>query len=449
MVKIYFAMKATLIVVLLTIGLDLFCPPAVAAAPEQSESFIQGRLYFDSGNYGMAYNLFLEAFKADPGNLEIDFYLGRAAFETGNYEMALMAFERILIAQPANLRVKLEMARTYYRLGLRANARQYFEDVLASNPPAAVRRNIEVFLADIKLAEKRHFFSGQISTGLDWDDNVWVAPADEVVDTVIGDVVLQGKGAKSEKDWIFNTTGILNHSYQPPDSPYAWASTGSVYQALYRKESDLDTLFLALNTGPEFRSDRYLVGLHGLVNHLEIDWERYLRTAGAEMVFSMLFGPQVLLNVIPKFEDKKYYQIEERDSKNFNLTCGSTVLWGANRIGVAAAGEVENAADDIYSYQQIGGLINWERQLPLDFSVFGYYEYRYKAYEDDEALFDKKRRDHLHYAGAGLSKILWRSADFRQNLSLRLNYRYTKSDSNIDLYAYTKNVVSASLAYSF
>jgi len=449
MIRIHLGIQAILTAVLLTIGLGLFCPPAVAEAPAWSESFEQGRLYFDSGNYGRAYDLFLEAFKADPGNLEIDFYLGRAAFEISDYETALMAFERILIAQPAAMRVKLEMARTYYRLGLRANARQYFEEVLASNPPAAVRRNIEVFLTDIKMAEKRHFFSGQISTGLDWDDNVWVAPADEVVDTAVGDVVLQGKGAKPEEDWIFNTTGILNYSYQPPESPYAWASTGAVYQALYREESELDTLFLALNTGPEFRSDRYLLGLHGLVNHLEIDWERYLRTAGVEMIFSMLFGPQVLLNITPKFEDKKFYQIEQRDSKNFNLTVGSVILWGANRIGAAAAGEVENAEDDIYSYRQIGGLINWERQLPYELTVFGYYEYRYKAYEDNQAFFDKKRKDHLHYAGAGLSKTLWRSSDFRQNLSLRFNYRYTHSDSNIDLYAYDKNVASASLTYSF
>ncbi|UCD78619.1 MAG: tetratricopeptide repeat protein [Desulfobacterales bacterium] len=449
MVRIHVAIQTTLFVILLAIGFVLFCSTAGAVVSEQSDTFQQGVIYFDSGNYEKAYELFLEAFKADPGDLNINFYLGRAAFEIGNYEMALMAFERILIAQPEAIRIKLEMARTYYRLGLRENARQYFREVLATNPPPAVRRNIDIYLADIEAAEKRHFYSGQISLGVDWDDNVYVAPANEVLDTVVGDVVLEGKGAERTKDWLLNTTGILTYTYKPSDSPFAWTSTGSAYQALYRQESDLDTLFLVLNTGPEIHSDEYLFGIHGLVNYLEINWDRYLRTAGMELVFSALFGANTLLNITPKYENKKFYQIEQKDSNNINLTVESIFLLGANRIGLAAAGEAEYAQDDAYSYKQIGGLINLERKLPYDFTVFGYYEYRYKAYEDSEVLFNKKRRDNLHYAGAGLSKTLWRSADFRKNLALQISYRYTKSDSNIGLYEYDKNVASASLAYTF
>jgi tetratricopeptide (TPR) repeat protein len=449
MFRIRLGIQLTLTLALLAIELTLFCPASIALVSERSQLFEQGRVYFDAGNYNRAYDLFLEAFKADPQNLDINFFLGRAAFEIGNYEMALMAFERILIAKPDSNRIKLEMARTYYRLGLRENARQLFEEVLESKPPETVARNIKAFLADIKKAERRHFFSGQLSTGLDRDDNVYAAPANDVVDTVVGDVVLQGKGAKPIKDWLFNTTGILSYNYQPPDSPYSWASTGAVYNALYRDESDLDTLFLALNTGPEMHSDRYLLGFHGLANYLEIDWHRFLQTAGAEMIFGVLFGPSTLLNITPKFEMKKYFQIEDRDSNNYNLTFGSVFLFGANQIRAAAVGEIEDAENDVYSYEQVGGLINYERLLPYNLTVFGYYEYRYRAFKDGLALFDEKRRDHLHYFGASLSKKLWRSSDFRQDLSLRFNYRYTRSDSNIDLFEFDKNVVSASLAYTF
>ena len=433
----------------MTIGLVLLCPSAGGGVSRQPDSFQQGVIYFDSGNYEDAYDIFLKLFKAVPGDLNINFYLGRAAFEIGNYEMALMAFERILIAQPESARIKLEMARTYYRLGLRENARLYFEEVLASKPPAAVRRNIELFLAELDLAEKRNFFSGQIAVALDWDDNVFVAPANDVIDTVIGDVVLEGNAAGPKEDWILNTTGILNHKYQTPDSQYAWASTGAVYNALYREESELDTIFLALNSGPEVHSNKYVLGLHGLTNFLGIDWERFLRTFGLEVIFGVVFNPSNLLNVSLKYEDKKYYQIDNRDSNNFNLKVESVFLFGANRIAVAGVGEIEDARDDVYSYKQGGGLINYERLLPYDLMFLGYYEYRYRAFEGDQLLFDEKRRDNLHYAGAGLSKTIWRSSNFRQSLALRVNYRYTKSDSNIELYEYDKNVVSASLAYTF
>jgi len=442
-------MQSALTVTLVISGLVLLCATAGSAVSKSADTVQQGRASFDSGNFQDAYDLFLEAFKAEPGNMDLNFYLGRAAFEIGNYEMALMAFERIMIAQPGSIRIKLEMARTYYRLGLRDNARQYFEEVLAASPPSAVRRKIDIFLADISRAEKRHFFSGQIAAAIDWDDNVYVAPANDIVDTTIGEVALQGKGAKPISDFIFNTTAILNHKYQPPDSPYSWASTGAAYKALYRKESELDTLFLALSTGPEIHSKKYVLGLHGLANTLEFDGDRFLRTAGVEMIFGVLFNQRTLLNISSKYENKKYYQIDDRDSDNFNLKAESIFLYGANRISLAVAGEIEDAQNDVYSYNQAGALINYERILPYEFMIFGYYEYRYRIFEGDQPLFDKKRRDNLHYAVAGVSKSIWRSSNLRQNLSLRFNYRYTRSDSNIELYAFDKNVASASLAYTF
>lgn len=63
--------------------------------------------------------------------------------------------------------------------------------MLATNPPPAVRRNIDIYLAEIEESEKRDFYSGQISMGLDWDDNVYVAPANEVLETVIGGLDFQ------------------------------------------------------------------------------------------------------------------------------------------------------------------------------------------------------------------------------------------------------------------
>lgn len=449
MFKFHPKIQTALSVILITTGLVHFCATAGAAASKRYDTFQQGLIYFDSGNYEDAYNLFLNAFKAEPGNTNLNFYLGRAAFEIGNYEMALMAFERILIAQPESIRIKLEMARTYYQLGMRDSARQYFEEVLAAKPPDAVSRNIEIFLADIARAEKRHFFSGQIAAALDWDDNVFAAPANDIVDTTIGEVALQGKSAKPRSDFLFNTTGILNHRYQPPDSPYSWASMGAAYNALYFKESELDTLFLGFNTGPEIHSKSYVLRLHGLVNYLEFDWDRFLRSAGAEMIIGVLFNPSTLLNISSKYENKIYYQVDDRDSNNFNLRAESIFLFGANRIGVAVGGEIEDAQNDVYSYNQAGALINYERILPYDLMLFGYYEYRYRVFEGDQPLFDQKRRDNLHYAGAGLSKTIWRSYDFRQNLSLRFNYRYTRSDSNIELYEFDKNVASASLAFTF
>ncbi|MBW2646190.1 MAG: DUF560 domain-containing protein [Deltaproteobacteria bacterium] len=442
-------MKTNLLILLFSVKMALLCSVSVAAQHDVVESFQQGRAYFNAGYYDDAYDKFLKAFQADPGDLDINFYLGRAAFEIGNYEMAIMAFERILIARPDSMRVKLEMARTFLKLGLRENARQYFEDVLATNPPETVLKNIEKILADIAVAEKRHFFNGFIAVGYGWDDNVRVAPSSEIVRTVVGDVTLTGPSAKPQEDFIFGANGILNYAYRFPDRRYSWNTTGAFFQSLYKDESDLDIVYLGLTTGPEIHSGKYLVGIHGLINYLELDYDRYFRSAGLETTLALLLSQHAILNIKCKFEDKTFYQTPGRDATNVNFEIGPVFSVGANRIGVSISGEIENARDDTNSYKQYRVKTTLERILSYDFTVFGNYEFKHNSYDGVYVLFNEYRKDNIHYAGAGISKTFWRSYDNISSLSLQLGYRYTKSDSNIALYEYTKNVISTSVSYSF
>ncbi|HSR35562.1 MAG TPA: tetratricopeptide repeat protein, partial [Desulfurivibrionaceae bacterium] len=122
------------------LALTLLTLPAWAA---DETPFATGKQHFDQGRFEEAFKEFHNAFKQDPANLEINFYLGRAAFETGRFEEAVMAYDRILIADPEAARVKLELARTHLQLGSRELAKQYFKEVQATNPPEQVWKNIQ------------------------------------------------------------------------------------------------------------------------------------------------------------------------------------------------------------------------------------------------------------------------------------------------------------------
>ncbi|MEW6501751.1 MAG: tetratricopeptide repeat protein, partial [Thermodesulfobacteriota bacterium] len=108
---------------LLLLAATLLPSPAWSA---EATLFATGKQFFDQGRFEEAYQEFHKAFKQEPANLEINFYLGRAAFETGRFEEAVMAYDRILIADPEAQRVKLELARAHLRLGSRELAKQYF-----------------------------------------------------------------------------------------------------------------------------------------------------------------------------------------------------------------------------------------------------------------------------------------------------------------------------------
>ena len=84
---------------------------------ESKALFAEGKAMFEKGDLGGARAKLLAAFKLNPGDLSINFYLGRAALESNDAETAVMAFERVLMINPDLERAKLELARSYFTLG--------------------------------------------------------------------------------------------------------------------------------------------------------------------------------------------------------------------------------------------------------------------------------------------------------------------------------------------
>ena len=424
---------------------------SVSFASDQGtfDLFQKGKHYFDNKQYQESYDYFFKAFQIDPGNLDINFYLGRAAFEKGDYEAAVMAFERILMMNPDAMRVKLEMGRSYYKLKSYQLARQYFKEVLETNPPDQVRRNIENFLAAIDAAETRHVFIATVSTGITWDDNVRVSPAEDRIRTVIGDVTLTGATASPQSDRIFNITGTLTHAYQFQEPWLAWKSTGINYNAIYQFEDDLDQTYFNITTGPEMVLGGYLLGVRGIANYLYLDDDRYLGTLGIGSTLTFPLLSFQMIDIGLKGEKKYFFQDNSKDAVNLQIAGSSTFTWAANRIGITLTGESEDAVDDINSYSRYGVMLNYSRLLP--FGVFFSTRARYQRteYGDIESLFGEERCDDVTDINFGLSKTLWRSSDKGRSLLFSLSYAHTDSDSNLDLYIYEKNVTSTLFQFRF
>jgi len=420
-----------------------------ASEQEAIDLFKKGKQYFDNKQYQEAYDYFFEAFQIDPGNLDINFYLGRAAFEKGNYEAAVMAFERILMMHPDAMRVKLEMGRSYFKLKSYQLARQYFKEVLDTNPPDQDRRNIENFLAAIDAAETRHFFIATVSTGITWDDNIRVTPAEDRIRTVIGDVTLTGENATPQSDRIFNITAILSHAYQFQEPWLSWRSSGINYNAIYKFADDLDQIYFNLTTGPDMVLREYLLGVRGIANQLYLDGDRYLGTLGIGSTLTFPLMPYQMVDIGLKGEKKYFFQDKHKDAVNLQIAAGSIFTWTSNRIGVTLTGESEDAEDDINSYNRYGVMLNYSRLLPLDFIFSASVRYQRTKYEEYESLFGEKRCDDVTDINFGLSKTLWRSSDKHRSLFFSLSYAHTDSDSNLDLYIYKKNVTSTAFQFRF
>ena len=438
--------------ILSVLSVSIPLSPVLGADPVDPALRDLAKDHFDKAEFDKAFESYFELFRQDPGDPDINFNLGRAAFETGDYEAAIMAFERVLINRPDAVRAKLEIARSYYKLGSLESSEQYFQEVLAVNPPENVRSNINQYIKAIRQSKKEHFLSGKLSLGLDFDDNVNAAPtnSDIGINTTLGEVITVTVD-RPEKDQIYTSMANLNYLYRPLDSTVSWKFSSLNYNAVYRDAKDLDVNLFDIKAGASIGRDRVVWDIYSLTNHLNQDYRQYLRTYGAGTTLGFAVTPSFLVSFDAKFKTKNYFESSDKDAKNIGLALSPVFIFGRNRLSWSLGWEYENARRDINTYTKLTSIASYEVRLPYEATVYISYWYQGTGYKDVYPLFGEKRNDDVQYISAGLSKTLsvWKSEPLDYRMDLNFNYTYTRSDSNIDLYAYTKNVVSANISIGF
>jgi tetratricopeptide (TPR) repeat protein len=430
---------------LLTISLFMILLPRPAIAATPPSDFEQGKQLFLSGNYAEARTYFDKAFREDPANPDINFYLGRTAFELGDYETALMAYDRVLIMDPKATRVKLEIARCHLRLGFKEMAKQYFREVLATNPPEPVWKNIEKYLAAIEEGERRHFFTGTLTAGVNWDDNVYQSP---VSDIILGSLQLTGPTATPTSDQIYDTTAVINHVYIFEEQRLSWKTTFTNYNALYENQQDLDVYYFGLSTGPVWKTDKFMWSNSVTAKHIDVEHDRYQESLGFATALTLPIE-RMLFNFGGRLEEKNNFTDGFRDATNYLLYFNPVLVVGANRLSANFYKEVEDAEAKVFGYDRIGWTLQYDRQLSEDISAFASIGMQKSDYKGPDPFFLVTRSDTIEDLRAGLAKLLWQSEDARRTLSAQLVYAYLDSESNIEIYTYRKNIITLSLTLGF
>jgi tetratricopeptide (TPR) repeat protein len=440
-------LKMRIITVWLVIFFSFYsCLPVFA---QENNSPVSGKELFMAGLYQQALEKLNQEFRNDPASAEINFYLGRAAFELGDYESALMAYERILINEPDNTRVQLETARCHMELQSYGEAREIFKKALAVNPPPAVQRNIKMLLSIIAAREKKHSFSGLLSVGLAYDDNVRVSPANRLISTIIGDVLLEGSGAEKESDAIYTTTLALNHTYALPDRRFSWITSGTIYNGFYQDEHDLDLNFFGLTTGLAWQGKKMIWKNQMTANHLELGYDRYMEEYGLESVLVIYPIPAVILSLGSRIANRDYFQNSDKDSLNSRFNLLTSITSGKHRLSLDMGLEYENSNEKMYQYDRF--VLGMRYDYSLNNKMSGFFSLRNQdsKYQGREAMFAEKRHDDITYCTIGLARTLWSDPESGKNLTLQISHTYTDADSNLDLYCYRKNVTLSTLTYLF
>lgn len=399
------------------------------------------------------------------GMPEFDYVLGVAALDSGRIEEAIIAFERVLALMPNHAGAQMDLARAYYAAGSYDLAEAAFVRLRSENPPPAAQQAIARYL-DAIAARKRQTqpgWTGFGELGLGYDSNITGVPSD------FGAAAQQsfnlagfrptGNSVKRAAAFVQGAVGA-EYSY-PIGRGWNLFGGGEVRGRAYRKETDFNLaagevhVGGALNEGvnqyratlgfapylqegaapgePKVTNDRRIGGLN-------LDWRHSLDTKT-----QVGFGIQA--NAI-RFPDNKFEDFDQ-------LLVSGSWLKSFERPGVPLVyltGFVtEDRAKNDFG-DGGGGATNKSKNL---FGARSYFQYSLRPklevfnglaliYRRDKQAFARStivEKGHDVY-GEILVGTSWR---FRDACALRLQYLYSRNNSNIDIFDFDRHEVSSNI----
>ncbi len=426
------------------LGVLMVCTVAVAETIRAQA----GRVAYEQNDFITAFKHFHQQVRQQPGDPEIDFLLGRCAYEIGDFETAIFAYERVLIAYPESDRTHLELARTYYSLGDMESARSEFKLVQSHQPPAAVQKNINHYLELINRAARMHSFSGSLTIGLSADNNVYSAPVNEQIQTILGRVLLNGNSATAQKDMISQNSLQLTHLYRSHPRNVGWKSSLIGYNSIYTEEQDLNLNLIGVNTGPVWQKQDQQTSVQVNINTLLLDADRYLSQLGLLMEHSRAFSTTTSLGIAGQLS-RLDYAVDERDAAQYRVDLKYLSRFGKNQANITLGLELNEASENKYTYLRKQLSINVQRRFPWKLTGMLGVRMQVTDYDEPEPLFTEKRRDRLRELSVGLSRPLWKAEKGPEILLAQISYVIIDTLSNIDLYRYEKRVATFALSYRF
>lgn len=394
------------------------------------------------------------------GDPVFDFYYGVAAIDAGNAGEGVLALERYVINFPENTSARLELARGYYVLGEDARAREEFSAVLKTNPPEEVKFNIQRYLDAIRSRESFYKTSGVafIEAGGGYDTNVNAGVSNSNISLpVFGPVTVATAGVKAHS-WFeyFAIGGQLSEPVAPGVAVFGGGSFNAKFNNNHQVQaSQFDQRNLNTNAGLTYLKNKNLYRLSGFYSRIDVDNALFLQTPGTTAEWYYQYDELQTFNTFAQYANLKYAENTVttagnslRDSNFYSGGLGYRKAFIAKwqplfSLGASYSRE-NNTADrddlsrDIYSGSITFGVTPFPKWAV---SIGG--AYQRSLYRAPDAFLLTTRMDSYYTGNAAISYAI------TPRLSAWVENLYSKNNSNISLYTYSREVAAFKLRYDF
>jgi hypothetical protein len=433
-----------------TVRIALALAVALASAPLAAAPADELRGLLDRGQSAEAY----AAGARQPeefGKPDFDFYFGIAAIDTGHAGEGILALERFLTARPGYVPARLHLGRGLYAIGEDARARDVFsgvrDDAAASGEEkVAAERYLDAIRA--REARTQGMAAAWIEAGLGYDSNVNSGIKDANVSLPLLGSVTVTPAAVRESD-SFGHFGLGGRASRPIASGVSLFGQAQLEAKGHFNDDEYDQTSTTLSGGLSwirgvntFRAayTHNIFTLDGsryrTANMLSGDWQRQY---GATFAGLTVFGGRLDYEGANAVRDAKFYGVmgswRRTLASRLQPVVFADLTLGREEADASGRGDLSRDTVGLRAGVALSPAPRW--------GVSAGARFQDARHQGREPLMGRTRHDRYYAADLTVSYAL------SNNLSLRGELLFSRNDSNIALYEYSRNTGLLKLRYDF
>ena len=407
--------------------------------------FQLGMILIQEKDYKNAISHLKKVFKQQPEKENLGYFLGYAYFNLKNHKKALYYFEKNKTSDKSIEQLNLYysgLCKTY--LGKPEEAEKLYQKVIKIDPTSPLASPSEQLLRVKPFIPKEKRLNFELTTRFQYDDNLVLIPTTNVYN-------LRDRKRKTTIELFY-----LKGEYALLRTPHSQISTSyGLYQTICNslRDNDVQDHIVSLDWLYSDRKETFpnkSLRLTYSYDHLLSDYKSFLYRHTLRPILIIQETPKNLTLFQYTFQDKIFKDIplfdeDRRDAKNHELGFVHFLRFnqGKHFLKTGYFYDREFARGDNWDYQGNKGIAGFQYTFPKDLRFNLDYEYKNIHYENPNIFFDQHRKDIERNLSAGISKDIGKNKD----KTISLEYRRTVNSSNIALYDYEKNLVSAGMSW--
>ncbi|MBU1055451.1 MAG: tetratricopeptide repeat protein [Proteobacteria bacterium] len=377
--------------------------------------------------------------KAEKENIKpshIAFLKGLIFAKEGDAEAAIKSFQKAKtldasISQAADFQIALAHAKK----GKFKTARESLKAIVEVDPAselASFAKEYEKSIDKTLALHKTWNFS--IGAAYQFDDNPVSAD---------GAIV-----SKSEDSSMVNT---FRASYNPyMEGPWTFGSIINFYANTYDTTDELNVINPSISLIPGYNFKNGILSVPVSYNHTWLHDHKYMSLASAKPTLNIMMVPGHIAQFSVGFSNREMLKPplmkeEDRDGEIYNAGAGYIYPFANNKGMFNLRYEYSKTFTEGINWENYGNRLSAGMLFPVKHNVnlmlSG--DIFIQRFNNEHTTFNLRRKDKVYSCSAG---IIW---EMVKGLNVNLQYYVTRTDSNITIYDYKRNIFTAGLEYRF